>query len=126
MSGRMDIDREVERLMAEVRENQSRLEEVQRGLLATELVGSAERGLVTATMTGGGRFTAVTIEDDAVRQFPPTVLGEVVLAALNDAMRQHVALTRERFGPYLEDPAVLDDVSAYYEPEDPQRQHHRR
>lgn len=126
MTDKMDIDREVERLMADVRENRRRLEDVQRGLLATELVGSAERGLVTATMTGGGRFTAVTIEDDAVRQFQPTILGEVVLAAITDAMRQHAALTRERFGPYLEDPAVLDDALAYYEPEDPQGQHHRR
>lgn len=124
MTADIDVDREMKRLTAEVQESQRRLAEVREDLMATEIVGSAERGAVTVTMTGGGRFTAVTVEDDAVRAFRPRELGGVVLAAINDAMRQHAALTREKFGPLMDDPALLDDALTYYRPGD-DRQHHR-
>lgn len=118
MTAGMDVDREMKRLMAEVEENQRRLAEVRDDLVATEIVGSAERGMVTVTMTGAGRFTSVTVEDDAVRTFRTSELGGVVLAAIDDALRQHAELTREKFGPLMEDPSVLDDALSYYKPED--------
>lgn len=126
MTADVDVDREMKRLTAEVQESQRRLAEVRDDLMAAEIVGSAERGMVTVTMTGGGRFTAVTIEDDAVRSFQPRELGGVVLAAINDAMRQHAELTREKFGPLMEDPSLLDDALTYYEPGDERQQHRSR
>jgi nucleoid-associated protein EbfC len=123
MTESIDTEREIARLMAEMQENQRRLEDVRSQLLAAEIVGSAERGLVTVTMTGGGRITAVEIDQDAPRAFPPPALGEVVLAAITDAMRQHAELTRERFGPLMDDPSMLDDALTYYKPDD--RKHTR-
>lgn len=114
-------DREVERLMGEVREQQQLLERVQHEIKAARIHGSAERGLVTVTMNGGGRFTAVTIDDDAVRLLKPSVLGDVVLEAIHDAMGQLAALIQERFGPLMEDPTALQSAVTYWKPEDAQR-----
>ncbi|MGL5817492.1 MAG: YbaB/EbfC family nucleoid-associated protein [Phycicoccus sp.] len=124
MSDYLDVDREVEKLMSEVRENQERFAEMQREIQATEIVGSAERGAVTVTINGGGRFTGVSIEDDAVRDFPARLLGGVVLEAITDAMRQLADLTRERFSPFMEDPSLLDDAVTYYQRDDDQVRRH--
>ena len=120
----INVDREVEKVMAEVRENQERFAAMQHEIAGTELVGSAERGAVTVTMNGGGRFVRVSIGDDAVRQFPAHLLGDVVLEAVNDAMRQLAELTKERFAPFLEDPSILDEATTYYAPEDNQLRRH--
>ncbi|MGF1662247.1 MAG: YbaB/EbfC family nucleoid-associated protein [Kineosporiaceae bacterium] len=124
MSDGIDVEREVERMMAEVRESQERFAALQREIAVTELVGSAERGAVTVTMTGGGRFTRVAIAADAVRHLPADVLGDVVLEAITDAMRQLAELTRDRYGPFLEDPSVLDDAVTYYTRDEDQVRRH--
>lgn len=118
MSERFDIDAEVARLMTQVQEQQDQIVGVQQELIATQIVGSVERGAITVTMNGGGRFTAVTIEPDAVRQFHAQDLGTLVLQAIMDAMRQLADLTRERYGPLMEDPSALDDAITYYAPPD--------
>jgi DNA-binding protein YbaB len=120
----IDVEREVERMMADVRESQERFAALQQEIAATELVGSAERGAVTVTMSGGGRFTRVTIADDATRQFPAHLLGDVVLEAITDAMRQLAELTRDRYSPFLEDPSVLDDAVTYYARDEDQVRRH--
>jgi DNA-binding protein YbaB len=114
VSEEFDVEREVDRMMAEVRESQERFAAVQQEIAATELVGSAARGAVTVTMNGGGRFTSVTIAADAVRRIPAHVLGEVVLEAITDVMRQLAELTRDRYSPFLEDPSLLDHAVTYY------------
>ncbi|MGL5849161.1 MAG: YbaB/EbfC family nucleoid-associated protein [Phycicoccus sp.] len=120
-----DVDREVQKMMAELKENQDRFTQTQREIEATEIVGSAERGAVTVTMNGGGRFTQVNIEDDAVRRFPAHMLGGIVLEAITDAMRQLAGLTKERFAPFMEDPSILDDAVTYYrEPDAGQLRQH--
>ncbi|MGF1647322.1 MAG: YbaB/EbfC family nucleoid-associated protein [Kineosporiaceae bacterium] len=124
MNDGVDVEREVERMMAEVRESQERFAAVQQEISATEIVGSAERGAVTVRMNGGGRFTGVTIAADAVRHFPANVLGDVILEAITDAMRQLADLTRDRYSPFLEDPSVLDDAVTYYAHDEDQVRRH--
>jgi len=114
----LDVDREVQRVVAQALEQQKQLEGVQKSLLATQIIGSAERGLVTVTMSGGGRFTAVDIDRDALRRFEPHLLGQVVLEAIHDAMGQLAKLTREKFGPLMSDPSALDEATTYWKPED--------
>jgi nucleoid-associated protein EbfC len=118
MSESLDVEREVERLMAGVRDQQRHIETVQKEIAATEIKGMAERGLVTVLMNGGGRFTGVTIEPDALRQFDAHLLGQVVLEAIHDGMRQLAVLNRERFGPLMDDPRALDAAMTYWSSED--------
>ncbi len=124
MSEYPEVDREVEKLMAGVREDQERFTVMQAEIQATEIVGTAERGAVAVTINGGGLFTGVEIADDVVRQVPAHALGGVVLEAITDAMRQLAELTRERFGPFMDDPSIIDDAVTYYRPDEDQvRQH---
>jgi nucleoid-associated protein EbfC len=113
-----DAEREVQKLMTQLDRQRKQIETTQQEILATEITGSAERGMVTVTMNGGGRFTGVTVERDAVRKFEPHLLGPVVLDAIHDAMRQLAELTRERFSPLVPDPSVLDDAVTYWKPGD--------
>jgi nucleoid-associated protein EbfC len=122
----IDVDREVQRVIDQAKQQQKQLEDVQKSLLATQITGSAERGLVTVTMSGGGRFTAVTIDRDAVRRFEPHLLGQLVLEAIHDAMGQLAKLTRERFGPLMSDPSALDEATTYWKPEDAQTNKRQR
>ncbi|MGL5857230.1 MAG: YbaB/EbfC family nucleoid-associated protein [Angustibacter sp.] len=114
----VDIDREVAKVMEQVREQNELVEAAQQDLLATEIVGSAERGIVTVRMNGGGRFTGVTIEPYAVQQYRPDRLGPLVLEAIQDAMRQLAQLTQEKFGPLVDDPQMISDAVTYWTPED--------
>ncbi|MGL5824548.1 MAG: YbaB/EbfC family nucleoid-associated protein [Nocardioides sp.] len=125
MSFEDDPEGEVARLMAEAKQQQDELAKVRDSVLATELVGSAERGAVTVKMSGGGRFTSVTIEPDAVRRFDSHVLGEVVLEAIHDAMGKLADLSKEKFGPFLGDPGIIEETVTYWKPEDRKQQHHR-
>lgn len=117
MSGYDDIDLEVERVLEDLRTQQHRLEETQAELRATTVVGSAERGLVTVVVDGGGCITTVTIDPDAVRAFDADQLGRVVLAAIHDGMGQLVDLTKEKFAPFVGDAATLDNAFTYWNPE---------
>jgi DNA-binding protein YbaB len=114
----IDPEREVARLMAEAQKQQEQLQGVQQELLRAEIVGSAERGAVTVTMTGGGRFTDVNFDRDALRQFDPHLLGTVVLEAIHDAMGQLAQLTKEKFAPLMSDPSALDSAVTYWKPGD--------
>ena len=53
-----------------------------------EVVGSSGNGRVTIVMTGGGEFRRVTIRPDAIDPEDLTLLEDLVLAALHDAMAQ--------------------------------------
>ncbi len=118
MNESVDVDREVQRLMAEVREQQVQLEAAQATMQATQIIGSAERGLVEVVLHGGGRISSVIIHPDAMRQFDAHTLGNVVLEAIHDAMGQLVDLTRDTFAPLMPDPSALDDAFTYWDPSD--------
>ena len=53
-----------------------------------EVVGSSGGGRVTVVMTGGGEFRRVNIRPDAVDPQDVSLLEDLVLAALHDAMAQ--------------------------------------
>ncbi len=65
---------------------QQQLVAAQEELARTEVTGSAGGGLVTATMTGSGDVTAITIAKDAVDPDDVEMLQDLVLAALHDAV----------------------------------------
>jgi DNA-binding YbaB/EbfC family protein len=78
---------------------QQQLVAAQEELARTEVTGSAGGGLVTATMTGGGDVTAVTIAPAAVDPDDLETLQDLVVAALHDAKRAVDELAARTMGP---------------------------
>lgn len=78
---------------------QQQLAAAQEELARTEVTGTAGGNLVTATMTGGGDVTAISIAPDAVDPDDLETLQDLVVAALHDAKRAVDELAAQTMGP---------------------------
>jgi DNA-binding YbaB/EbfC family protein len=86
-------------LMKQAQKMQQQLAAAQAELAAAEVTGSAGGGLVTATMTGSGELTALTIAPAAVDPDDLETLQDLVVAAVRDASRAVGELTASTMGP---------------------------
>jgi DNA-binding YbaB/EbfC family protein len=86
-------------LLKQAQKMQQALADAQDELANSEVTGSAGGGLVTATMTGSGDVTAVTIAPAAVDPDDLETLQDLVVAALHDAKRAVDELAAETMGP---------------------------
>jgi hypothetical protein len=86
-------------LMKQAQKMQQQLAAAQAELAAAEVTGSAGGGLVTATMTGSGELTALTIAPAAVDPDDPETLQDLVVAAVRDANRAVNELAATTMGP---------------------------
>jgi DNA-binding YbaB/EbfC family protein len=77
---------------------QRKLAEAQGELAETEVSGSAGGGMVTVTATGAGEVRAVTIAPEVVDPEDVELLQDMVLAAVNEALRTAKNLEQERLG----------------------------
>ena len=86
-------------LLKQAQQMQQQLVAAQEELAHREVTGSAGGGLVTATMTGSGDVTAITIAPAAVDPDDLETLQDLVVAAVRDAKRAADELTASRIGP---------------------------
>ena len=86
-------------LLKQAQQMQQQLVAAQEELARTEVTGSAGGGLVSATMTGSGELTALTIAPAAVDPDDLETLQDLVVAALHDAKRAADELAAEHDGP---------------------------
>ena len=86
-------------LLEQAQRMQQQLTAAQEQLAREEVTGSAGGGLVTATMTGSGELTAVTISPEAVDPDDLETLQDLVVAAVRDAKRAADELAADRMGP---------------------------
>jgi DNA-binding YbaB/EbfC family protein len=86
-------------LLQQAQQMQQDLAAAQEELADTEVTGSAGGELVTATMTGTGELTALTIAPAAVDPDDIETLQDLIVAAVRDASRAAAELTAERMGP---------------------------
>jgi DNA-binding YbaB/EbfC family protein len=89
----------MQQLMKQAQKMQEQLEAAQAELAAAEVTGSAGGGLVTATLTGAGELTALTIDPKAVDPDDVETLQDLVVAAVRDAHRAVGELAAEKMGP---------------------------
>ncbi|HEX2053284.1 MAG TPA: YbaB/EbfC family nucleoid-associated protein [Actinomycetota bacterium] len=87
---------DMNKMMKQVAKMQQELAKVQEELGATEFTGTSGGGLVTVTVTGDGDFTSVKIKPDAVDPDDPTMLEDLVLAAINEATRVQKETTQQK------------------------------
>ncbi len=86
-------------LLKQAQQMQQQLVAAQEELAHAEVTGSAGGGLVTATMTGDGELTALTIAPAAVDPDDLETLQDLVVAAVRAAARAANELTASRMGP---------------------------
>ena len=91
----------VDDLLAQVQEQQRKVEEVQRSLERMDIVGYAGNGDVTVRLKGSGQFTEVVIDPDAYRTYGASGIGSLVLEAINDGLRRLGEASRRKFEPLL-------------------------
>jgi len=89
----------MQQLMKQAQKMQQELEAAQAELAATEVTGSAGGGLVTASLTGGGELTAITIAPEVVDPEDVETLQDLIVAAVRDAHRAVGELANEKMGP---------------------------
>ncbi|MGY1694780.1 MULTISPECIES: YbaB/EbfC family nucleoid-associated protein [unclassified Geodermatophilus] len=90
---------DLQALLAQAQQMQQALAAAQEQLANEQVTGSAGGGLVTATMSGSGELTAVTIAPSAVDPDDVETLQDLVVAAVRDAARQVDQLTADRMSP---------------------------
>jgi nucleoid-associated protein EbfC len=92
MPGKPDLGQ----VMRQVQEMQANLAKVQEELKAEVVEASAGGGMVTAKVTGGLELVDLAIKPEAIDPDDPELLEDLVLAAVNEAIRmaQEMAATR--------------------------------
>jgi nucleoid-associated protein EbfC len=86
-------------LMKQAQKMQQQLAAAQEELATAEVTGTAGGGLVSATMTGSGELTALTIAPEAVDPDDVETLQDLVVAAVRDASRAANELAASTMGP---------------------------
>lgn len=89
----------MQQLMKQAQAMQRKLQEAQQELAESEVTGSAAGGMVEVTLTGDKTPVSVNIKPEAVDPDDVEMLEDMVLAALNDAMKQADDLSKELLGP---------------------------
>jgi DNA-binding YbaB/EbfC family protein len=86
-------------LLKQAQQMQQQLVAAQEELARTEVTGTAGGGLVSATMTGSGDLTALTIAPAAVDPDDLETLQDLIVAAVHDAKRTADELAAGTMGP---------------------------
>ncbi len=84
--------------MRQAQQLQQRLEKAQEELEAATVEATAGGGMVTAVVTGKLRLTSLTIDPEAVDPDDAEVLGEMVMAAVNEALQKAQDLAQQKMG----------------------------
>ena len=78
----------MQQMLRQAQKMQQDLERVQQELEAMELTASAGGGMVTVTVTGKKVVKSISIKPEAVDPDDVEMLEDLILAAVNEAMRQ--------------------------------------
>lgn len=89
----------MQQLMRQAQQMQRKMQEAQEKIAETEVTGVAGGGMVEVTMTADKNPVAVTIKPEAVDPDDVEMLEDLVLAALNDAIKQADEVAKDLMGP---------------------------
>lgn len=85
-------------LLKQAQEMQSRLAAAQAELAEGHFEGSAGGGMVKAVVSGANRVVSVTISPEVIDPSDPEMLGDLVVAAVNQAMLSASVAAEQRLG----------------------------
>ena len=92
--GGMDINK----MMKQVQQMQADMARVQEELAHETVEASAGGGMVSVTATGSGEIKAITIAPEAIDPDDPELLADMILGAVNEALRSANDLAQSRLG----------------------------
>lgn len=88
----------VQSMMAQVQQMQQDMEAAQEQLAQETVSASSGGGMVTVVVTGDLRVTSVSIDPEAVDPEDVEMLADMVIAAVNEALRAAQELAANRMG----------------------------
>jgi DNA-binding YbaB/EbfC family protein len=90
----MDMDK----LLEQVGAMQQQMQEAQEELAQQTVEASAGGGAVTVTATGNGELKMLRIDPKAIDPNEPELLADMILAAVNEALRSAQSLAESKLG----------------------------
>ena len=85
-------------MLKQVQKMQADMMKAQEDLASETIEASAGGGMVTVTITGDLQVKDITIDPEAIDPEDPELLQDMVLAAVNEAIRQAQELAATRMG----------------------------
>ena len=89
---------DINKLMQQAQQMQEQVAQAQEQLGSETVEASAGGGLVTVRATGNGDITEIKIDPKAIDPDDPELLEDMVLAAVNEAIRSAQALAQSKLG----------------------------
>ena len=97
-SGGQTMSFDMNKMLEQVQQMQSQMAQVQEELAKERVEASAGGGVVTVTASGAGEIVAIKISPEAIDPEDPELLADMVLAAVNEALRSAQALAESKLG----------------------------
>jgi DNA-binding YbaB/EbfC family protein len=85
-------------LMKQAQEAMEQMQRLQEEATAEEVTGSAGGGMVKVTATAGGEIKQIVIDPKAIDASEPELLGDLVTAAVNQALEAGRNLIQAKVG----------------------------
>jgi DNA-binding YbaB/EbfC family protein len=89
------------KMMEQVQQMQAQMQQAQEELKNETVQATAGGGMVTVTATGSGEIKEITIDPKAIDPDDPEMLADMILAAVNEALRSSQSLMESKLGPAL-------------------------
>jgi nucleoid-associated protein EbfC len=89
---------DMNKLLQQAQQMQQQMAQAQEQLAHETVEASAGGGLVTVKATGAGEITEIKIDPKAIDPDDPEMLEDVVLAAVNEALRAAQDLAQSKLG----------------------------
>jgi DNA-binding YbaB/EbfC family protein len=89
------------KMMEQVQQMQAQMQQAQEELKNETVQATAGGGMITVTATGSGEIKEITIDPKAIDPDDPEMLADMILAAVNEALRSSQSLMESKLGPAL-------------------------
>ena len=89
---------DMNKLLQQVGEMQQQMQEAQAELAKETVEASAGGGMVTVTANGAGEIQQIKIDPKAIDPDDPEMLEDMILAAVNEAIRSAHGLAESKLG----------------------------
>jgi hypothetical protein len=89
---------DVNKMMQQVQQMQAEMLKAQEELASERVEASVGGGMVTVTASGSGEIVGIKISPEAIDPDDPEMLQDMIVAALNEAMRSAQELAAQRMG----------------------------
>ena len=89
------------KMMEQVQQMQAQMQKAQEELRTETVEATAGGGMVKVVATGGGEIREIKIDPKAIDPEDPEMLEDMILAAVNEALRSAQSLMESKLGPAM-------------------------